>query len=368
MTTPAVGLVAEQLFQRPSGGIGTYVRALLGALPAAGVAVRPVIARHADDEVASTGLDDPIRLSLPRTALYEAWGRLGRPTVPGELDLIHATSLAYPFAERRPVVVTVHDLLFRTFPDAYTARGVAFHERGVTHLGDVAAAVCPSEVTAEVVRALPNAPPIVAVTPLGCDLRPASPIDVDGALAALGIRRPYVLWMGSREPRKNLRGAIEAFALAARTGIDPGTTLVLAGPAGWGEDPTDALIRELGVADRVVAPGYVDGPAKAALLTGAAAFLFPSIGEGFGLPVLEAMACGAPVVASDRTAIPEVAGGAALLVAPEAERLAEALGRVLTDAALAQDLRERGRARAAGFTWERTARLTADVYRQVLAG
>ncbi len=366
MTTPLVGLVAEQLFQRPSGGIGTYVKGLLRTLPAAGVEVRPVVARHGDQELADSDLSGAIRLTLPRTALYEAWGRLGRPTVPGTLDLIHATSLAYPFAERRPIVVTVHDLLFRTFPEAYTARGVAFHERGVAHLGDVDAALCPSASTADSVRALPNAPPIVEVTPLGCDLRAASESQVIEALAALGVRRPYVLWIGSREPRKNLRGVIEAFASASRGGLDPATRLVLAGPAGWGEDPTDALVAELGLADRIVSPGYVDGPVKAALLTGAAAFLFPSLGEGFGLPVLEAMACGAPVIASDRAALPEVAGDAALLVAPEAERLGEALGRVLTDPALAHDLRERGLARAAGFTWERTARLTADVYRRVL--
>jgi len=239
MTTPVVGLVAEQLFQRPSGGIGTYVRGLLDALPGAGVAVRPVIARHADDEVAAEGLAEPIRLPLPRTALYESWGRLGRPTVAGAVDLVHATSLAYPFAERRPLVVTVHDLLFRTYPEAYTPRGVSFHERGVARLGRAAAVVCPSAWTADQVRALPDAPAMVAVTPLGCDLHPASDAEVEAALAALAVRRPYVLWIGSREPRKNLRGAIEGFAAAARGGIDPDTTLVLAGPVGWGEDPTD---------------------------------------------------------------------------------------------------------------------------------
>jgi len=366
MTTPVVGLVAEQLFQRPSGGIGTYVRGLLGALPGTGVKVRPVVARHADDEVAAEGLADPIRMPLPRPALYEGWGRFGRPGVPGTVDLVHATSLAYPFAESRPLVVTVHDLLFRTYPEAYTARGVAFHERGVARLGRAAAVVCPSEWTADQVRALPDAPAIVSVTPLGCDLVPAPDADVSAVLAGLGVTRPYVMWIGSREPRKNLRGSIEGFAAAVRDGIDPDTMLVLAGPAGWGEDPTDALVAELGLGDRVVTPGYVEGRTKAALLTGAAAFVFPSLGEGFGLPVLEAMACGAPVIASDRTALPEVAGDAALLVEPEAERLGEALGRVLTDPALAQDLRERGRARAAGFTWERTSGLTADVYRQVL--
>jgi hypothetical protein len=201
MTTPVVGLVAEQLFQRPSGGIGTYVRGLLDALPAAGVTVRPVIARHGDDEVVAERLADPIRMPLPRTALYEGWGRFGRPTIAGAVDVVHATSLAFPSAERRPLVVTVHDLLFRTYPEAYTARGVAFHERGVARLRRAAAVLCPSAWTAEAVRELPHAPATVAVTPLGCDLAPASDAEVDAALSAQGVRRPYVRWIGSREPR-----------------------------------------------------------------------------------------------------------------------------------------------------------------------
>ena len=367
MTAPVVGLVAEQLFQRPSGGIGTYVRGLLGALPQAGVAVRPVVARHSSEELADAGVRDPVMSSLRRNALYESWGRFGRPRIAGQLDLVHAPSLAFPFADGRPLVVTVHDILFRTYPHTYTSRGVAFHERALRRLGNVAAVLCPSEAAAAAVRALPRCPAIVRVTPLGCDLRPAPADEVERTLRALGISRPYVLWMGTREPRKNLGGAIHGFAAAARLGIDPDTSLVLAGPTGWGDDPAQALIDRLGLAGRVSLPGFVAESSKAALLTGASAFLFPSLGEGFGLPALEAMACGVPVVASDRPSLPEVVGDAGLLVDPDDhDALGAQLARVLTEPGLGEELGRRGSSRAASFTWERTAAETAAVYREVL--
>jgi alpha-1,3-rhamnosyl/mannosyltransferase len=173
--------------------------------------------------------------------------------------------------------------------------------------------------------------------------------------------------MGTREPRKNLSGAIQGFAAAVRLGIDPETSLVLAGPTGWGDDPVQVLIDRLDLGGRVALPGFVAESSKAALLTGASAFLFPSLGEGFGLPALEAMACGVPVVASDRPSLPEVVGDAGLLVDPEDhDALGSQLARVLTEPGLSDELGRRGSSRAASFTWERTAAETAAVYREVL--
>jgi glycosyltransferase involved in cell wall biosynthesis len=367
MADPIVALVAEQLFQRPAGGIGTYVRGLLRCLPGAGVRPRPVIARHPMREAEDAALDEPIALPLPHTALYESWGRTGRPRIPAEIDIVHAPSLVFPFAERRPVVVTVHDIFFRTYPETYTRRGIAFHERGLRRLSRAAAVLCPSEATAALVRALPETTSSVAVTPLGCDLQPAPEPAIDRVLDDLGIARPYVLWIGTREPRKNLRGAIEAFAAARARGIDPRTSLVLAGPSGWGSDPTAERVAALGLTDRVTIPGYIAEGNKAALLSGAAAFLFPSRAEGFGLPVLEAMACGTPVITSDVPALREVAGDAAMFGDPsDPEVIAERLTEVLREPTLAAELRERGRSRASAFTWERTADLTAAVYRDVI--
>ena len=362
-----VGIVAEQLFQRPSGGIGTYVRGLIDALPGAGVEVRSIVARHTGAELASAGLDVATALPLPRRILYESWARFGRPRIPVDVDIVHAPSLVFPSADRRPLVVTVHDLLFRSYPDTYTRRGLTFHERALRHLDAAAAVLCPSEATAAEVRELSSAPSILRVVPLGCDLAPATRSDVERTCSELGLIGPYVLWIGSREPRKNLKGAVEGFAVALERGIDPTTTLVLAGPEGWGSDPTDAVVRRLNIGSNVSSIGFVREDRKAALLTGASAFLFPSLGEGFGLPVLEAMACGVPVVASSRPALPEIADDAAILVDPEdPDRLGEQLARVLMDRSLADDLRRRGLERAHGFTWERTAAATAAAYREVI--
>jgi glycosyltransferase involved in cell wall biosynthesis len=367
MTAPTIGLVAEQLLQRPPGGIGTYARGLLRALPDHEVQVRPVVARHGAGELQEAGLTDPLMLPLPRSALYESWGRLGRPRVPGDVDLVHATSLAFPWAERRPLVVTVHDLFFRTFPETTTRRGIAFHERGLRHLRHAAIVLCPSEVVAAEVRALPDAPTVVRVTPLGCHLRSPRASDIEAALAALGVRRPYVVSLATREPRKNLDGAVRAFA-CSRPHIDPATTLVLAGPPGWGEDRVAAAIRDAGIAEQVVQPGFVPDEHKVGLLAGAAALLFPSLAEGFGFPALEAMAVGTPVVTTNGSSLPELVGDAALTADPtDAEAVGAQLARVLTDEGLADDLRTKGLERAATFTWERTAALTAAAYRDALA-
>jgi glycosyltransferase involved in cell wall biosynthesis len=270
MTAPTIGLIAEQLLQRPPGGIGTYVRGLLRALPDQGVRVRPVTARHARHDLEEAGLLDPIVISLPRPALYESWNRVGRPRIPGGPDLIHATSLAFP-DDRRPLVVTVHDLFFRTFPEASTPRGTAFHERGLQRLARATIVLCPSESVAAEIRTL-DAPADVRVTPLGCDLRPPRAADIDAAVGALGITTPYVLSLATREPRKNLDGAVRAFAYA-RTRLDPVTTLVLAGPAGWGHDPVARAIEDTGMNDHVREVGFVPEEHKVGLLAGASALL-----------------------------------------------------------------------------------------------
>ena len=365
MTAPTIGLIAEQLLQRPPGGIGTYVRGLLGALPDQGVRVRPITARHPRRELDEAGLSDPIVIPLPRSALYESWSRIGRPRIPDGPDLIHATSLAFP-DDQRPLIVTIHDLFFRTFPDTSTPRGIAFHERGLQRLTSAAIVLCPSDAVATEIRTLPGVPSDVRVTPLGCDLHPPRAADIDAAIEDLGIAPPYVLSLATREPRKNLGGAVRAFA-HARPAIDPVTTLVLAGPPGWGDDPVARATLDTGTTDHVREVGFVPEEHKAGLLAGAAALLFPSLAEGFGFPALEAMAVGTPVVTSDTSSLPELVGDAALTADPTDHGAVGAqLARVLTDPALATDLRERGLERARGFTWARTAALTAAAYRDAL--
>jgi glycosyltransferase involved in cell wall biosynthesis len=182
----------------------------------------------------------------------------------------------------------------------------------------------------------------------------------------VGVRRPYVLWVGTLEPRKNLGSVVRGFRHAVRS-IPDGDRfrLYLVGPAGWGG--TIGAGRESKDGVHWLGPRSRDD--LAALYAGADAFVFPSLGEGFGLPVLEAMACGAPVVTSDRSSLREVAGDAAGLCDPgDDASIGSALAEVLADRDLAEDRVRRGLLRAGEFTWDRTVRETADCYRAALSG
>jgi glycosyltransferase involved in cell wall biosynthesis len=180
---------------------------------------------------------------------------------------------------------------------------------------------------------------------------------------ALSIDAPYILALGTLEPRKNLTTVLNAYA---RLGSDA-PILVLAGARGWKDSPVFEQVKRAGLSARVVFSGFVSDGLLPDLYAGARAFVYPSLYEGFGLPVLEAMACGVPVITSKTSSLPEVAGDAALLIDPtDVDELADAMQRVLSDASLSDELRKRGLRRASHFTWERTARETLDVYRIAL--
>jgi glycosyltransferase involved in cell wall biosynthesis len=195
---------------------------------------------------------------------------------------------------------------------------------------------------------------------------PPAPAALAAARARYALDRPYVLFVGFLEPKKNLGALLEAVARLRRDGAWGGTELVVVGARGWGPDPAQR-VRTLGLDDSVRFIGPAPDADLPALYGGALAFAFPSLWEGFGLPVLEAMAAGAPVVASNRGALPEVTAGAALLVEPAPGPLAAALEQILADSALRERLRAAGLARAAQFSWERTARETLAVYRAAAA-
>ena len=176
-----------------------------------------------------------------------------------------------------------------------------------------------------------------------------------------GVREPFILAVGNLEPRKNLATLIEAFGDLVRRGF--GGLLVVAGKNKYQGEQAAGTVARMGLQSRVIFTGYVDDPTLRLLYNRAALFVYPSLYAGFGLPPLEAMACGCPVVASQATAIPETVGDAAILVdATSVAALADAMGRALNDPALARRLSLEGRARAAQFSWERTAELTRRVY------
>ncbi|MDC7122975.1 glycosyltransferase family 4 protein [Cellulomonas fimi] len=359
MSSPAprlhVAVTVEQAWQPVPGGSGTYVAALTREL--AGLAdVTGLAAWHrrpAPADWAPTGRVR--RVPLPRVALYEAWQRVRLPraewSVPAA-DVVHATTWAVP-PTRRPLVVTVHDLAFLADPEHFTARGAAFFRRALDDVRRRAdAVVVPSATTRDECLAAGIEESRLHVVPHGTDVRPAAPQDVDRFRDRHGLARPYVLWVGTREPRKNLRTVLAAHARAAGT---TGTELVLVGPRGWGDTGLDDAppgVRVLGALDR----SELD-----AAYTGARAFCFPSYREGFGLPVLEGMAAGVPVVTSAGTACADVAGDAALLVDPaDADAVADALVEACGERHDA--LATASTARARQFSWRHAAERTLEVY------
>ena len=360
-----VAMTVEQCWHRVPGGTAVAALGMARALlPRPGLDLVGVAALHRAP--APAAWSPPLRvahLPLPRPALYEAWHRLRRPrveTAAGPVDVIHATSIAIP-PRSRPIVLTIHDLAFVRHPEHFTARGRRFFRRGLAlALADADLVLCSSRATLDDCVAAGFGRDRLRLVPLGVDACAATSADVDRVRARHGLDRPYVLWTGTVEPRKNLRGVVAALA-----GVRADVDLVVAGPQGWEEDLA-ALVR--GAAKRVRALGFVPAEDLPPLYAGARAFCWPSLLEGFGFPVLEAMAQGTPVVTSRGTSTEELAGDAALLVDPrDPAAIAAGLDAVLGDEELAARLSARGRARAAEFSWERCAGLVARAYEEVAA-
>lgn len=340
-----VAVHAGQLLQPVPGGIGRYVRSLLAALPGAGVTPVPF---------AAGPLPGAVDLGWPRGPLrYEAWHRLRRPVVRVEGDLVHATSLAVPPVRGRPLVVTVHDLVFLRQPEHLTARGVSFHRRGLELARrDAAAFVVPTEFGRDDLAREGVDPARIHVAPHGVDTPTPSdvPPPVDG---------PYVLFVSTLEPRKGVDDLLDAHQRVRAQ--HPDVQLVLAGPAGWGEPPDT---------DRpgVVVVGNLDEPALDSAFRHALALVVPERYAGFGLPIIEGMARGCPVITSDAACLPEVGGGAAIVVPTgDAAALADALDELVRSDAKRATLADAGLARSATFTWARSAELHRGAYEAALA-
>lgn len=295
------------------------------------------------------------------------WEQVVAPvaTKRAHIDVLFCPVNVVPLAGLVPSVVTVHDVAFLAYPAAFHAskrRYLSLMTRLSVHRARRVIAVS-AHTKGDLVRRFGVAPGKVAVIPEAMDrrFRPANDADAPAQFkAAHHLPERYILFVGTLEPRKNLRRLIEAFAQIVRHEAD--VALVVVGASGWLTSDLAPLVHRHGLTDRVVFTGYVVDEELPRWYQAATLFCYPSLYEGFGLPVLEAMACGAPVVTSNTSSIPEVAGDAAVLVDPtDVAALADALQALLADAPRRAEMRRAGIERARGYSWERTAAATYAV-------
>lgn len=303
--------------------------------------------------------------TLPPRSLLEqgCWLQAARRW---SLDVFHAPYFYMPYALPCPSVVTVYDLIPLVFPQGFSAaQRLTFHLTMGLALRTARAVIAISSTTrADLLRYFNLSPDRVHVTPLATDANfyPRPPAEVAAVRARYGLPERYILYVGINKPHKNLPRLVEAYAK-----IEGAPPLVLAGREDARYPQARVRVEALGLSERVCFPGDIVSADLPALYSGASLFVFPSLYEGFGLPPLEAMACGVPVICSNRASLPEIVGDAALTFDPEdVEAIASAMRRVLDNASLRDNLRQRGLARAAQFSWERTAQETFKIY-QVLS-
>lgn len=311
--------------------------------------------------------EGPLAVELRAIPFPRLWThiRLSGEMLSRPPDVLFVPAHVLPLIHPRRSVVTVHDLGYLSYPEAHRPADRRYLDGSTRWNAHQAAAVlADSRATKDdLVRAYNADPDKVHVVYLGRD-EAVAPVTDRARLADVqnryGIATPYLFYVGTLQPRKNLARVIDAFArVAGRLGD---VQLVLAGKRGWLYDDLFAQVTRLGLERRVVFPGYVDDADLPALLSGAVALVFPSLYEGFGIPVLEAGACGLPVITSNTSSLPEVAGDAALLVDPhDVDAIAEAMYRLATDPELRAELTRRGRENVKRFSWEKCARETLAV-------
>lgn len=364
----SLAVLLEQCLSPVPGGTGRYAAEIAEALAAAapeGWRVAPWTAFHRDVDAARVaGAEPPRRLALPRRALVAAWER-GAGPAPRGAGLVHAPTPLFPPRRGRPLVVTVHDTVPWTHPETLTPRGVRWHRSMVERAARVAdAIVVPTHAVAgDLARHVAlRRPPVVVGE--GVSRRLLVDDTAEERAERLGLPRDdYVLTLATIEPRKGLDVLLAAMADPRAPRVD----LVVVGPAGWGSVDVRGRADELGIGDRVRLLGRLDDADLAVALSRAAVLAAPSRAEGFGLPVLEAMAAGVPAVTSDAPALVEVGGGATVVVpVGDSGALAEALAEVLGSATRRDELVAAGRRRVQDFTWAGAARQLWELYAGLL--
>jgi glycosyltransferase involved in cell wall biosynthesis len=370
---PLIGIDARKI---RDFGIGTYIRQLLEA-----IARRPegaeyrfrVYLRRGDHELLS-GLPDRFERVAEESPGYSAaeltrfaW-RLWRD----RLDLFHATHYVLPPLPRGRAVATIHDIIHLLYPQYLPNRAAHFYarfmiRRALSRADRIITVSYNSKRDLVDYFGVPAARIEVIYNGVSRRFRPdVTPEERARVARKYGLPAPYLLFLGSEKPHKNLQGVVRAFAEARRLAPLP-HVLALAGPPPESPARLEALIAALDLRDHVVRPGLVADEDLPGLLAGADALLYPTLYEGFGLPVVEAMACGTPVLTSSTSALEEIAAGYAYLVDPmDVDAVARGIVALATDEVLRADFRELGRKRALDFSWDKAAEKTLEVYRAAL--
>jgi len=357
------------------GGNETYASNLIEALAAIDQSNRYtlyVTKREAVDRFANRWPNFTVKETLPHTPLVRIPLTLSRELRRYPVDLIHVQYTAPPLAPC-PVVATIHDLAFEHLPETFNRRSWMQLRLTVRNTARRAAQIITvSDYSRrDIAETYGIAPPRINVTPeaAAASFAPVTnETELKNVQERCGIEGDYILSVCSIQPRKNLVRLIEAYSLLRQS--RPGVKLpqlVLAGKRGWLDREIVAVAERNAAGRSILFTGYVPDEALPALYSGAACFVYPSYFEGFGLPILEAMQCGTPVVAGNRTSIPEVVGDAGLLFDPfDTQALVEALKQILDDASLRGTLRARGLRRAGQFSWKTTAQMTLKVYEKAV--
>ncbi len=368
-----VGAVVEQCWHRVPGGTATATARSMEALQSReDLEIVGISALHAKEPSVPLSDDIPVcRAPLPRRALYDSWHYLRHPR-PGllgqvlkNLDIVHATGGVVPPAPRSALVVTIHDLIFQSNPEWFTSRGVHFAQKAFELAkAEADLIIVPSQATADACQEAGIEIDRIRIVPWGVDVK-ISEASISDVVAKYKLPSQFALWVGTAEPRKNLLRLIEAVAQT-----ECQIPLVLVGPTGWG----NTGINNSGINNSLDSPtysensapiqlGYVPEDDLAALYAAAHVFIYPSLAEGFGLPVLEAMAHGTPVITSSNTATAEIVTDSDSLVNPtDTEALAEAIDLIVANTSEHRRRSELAIFRARELNWTATANGIAAAY------
>jgi len=361
--------IDARLIQGPFTGDSTYWRGLIEGLSRLDADLVLYLDGKLPKPEIPVSRDIPVRvLQACCSRVWSAW------TFPRALkeDGIQVAHVQYTIPPRMPcpTITTIHDVSFKRLPEFFTLKDRLILNWSTKRASKKAVRVIvPSQHTKEELVGLYGIDPgKIAVTYEGVD-KQFQPMDRTTAIGLIsekyGIQPPFVLTLGVIQPRKNLGRLIEGFA-ALKGNVESEHKLVIVGKQGWKEADLQGRIKALGLANDVIRTGYVPYEDLPALYSAADVFVYPSVYEGFGLPPLEAMACGTPVITGDRSSLPEVVGEAGVMVDPyDPDAFAKAMAKVLSSESLRAEMRTRGLSQASKFSWDKMASETLEIYREV---